>query len=142
MNKENIEILAKVIEEQKPGDYVDYSGFNMAALLHSCGSPMCIAGFAAWLKQGKPDTVNRNPYSLWEVEDAAAAFLGFGPFSDDAVFAHPLYPLFYPPGNVEEGANSYYGATPAQAARVLRHLGKTGKVDWKVSGIVVNEEEE
>lgn len=135
MNKENIEILAKVIEEQKPGGYADYSGFNMSALLHSCGTPMCMAGFGAWLKQGKPDIVYHNPYKMWEVEDAAATFLGFGPFPKNrTAFAHPLYKLFYPGG-------SYYNATPAQAARVLRHLAKTGVVDWEVSGII-NEEEE
>jgi hypothetical protein len=44
---ERCEILARVIEQQPHTTPDDADGFNMARERHTCGTPCCIAGFAA-----------------------------------------------------------------------------------------------
>jgi hypothetical protein len=44
---ERCEILAQVIEQQPHTTPDAADGFNMARLRHICGTPCCIAGFAA-----------------------------------------------------------------------------------------------
>lgn len=57
MNKERIMELADIIEMQAHVNYSDYPsyGFNMSSYRHNCGSPSCIAGWAAHLYAPESD---------------------------------------------------------------------------------------
>lgn len=111
MNKERILALADLIEKQPHTKLNDASGFNMGNWVHPCGTPACIAGFAAWVESG-----NAEELPLMDVEDLAIQHLGI-----DRPTANELFS----PDGVE-----WRSITPAIAASTLRKLHDTGEVDW------------
>lgn len=108
MNTERILALADAIEAGR-----DDLGFNMRYYFakdtaqdksgHSCGTTACIAGWAKFLESGSAD---------WASRESAAKWLDL-----DFVTSYKL---------TQEGFN----ADNKQAARTLRHLAKTGFVNW------------
>jgi hypothetical protein len=111
MNKDRILALATFIEQQPhERDWCAPSGFGMGAVLHTCGTPSCIAGWAGWEAQGRPDTVKG------DAEGDGQEYLGI-----DGTTANDL---FYPK------RLNYLDITPAQAASVMRELAETGEVNW------------
>lgn len=113
MNKDRILALADLIEKQPHTSEYDPAGFTMDNWVHSCGTPACIAGWAAWQASGEQKTINPEV-----VEDSAAAFLGIS-YSDGRR-------LFTPRAE-------WKAITPAIAASTLRRFAETGEVEWRVS---------
>ena len=132
MNTARLLALADAIE----GHVLPELGFNMEVYYstayrnlpdrsgHECGTIACIAGWACKLYG-----------SLGEGYFATAAYH----LDLDYETANEL---FIPPGPAhwDEENHSWqefpvntWKATPAQAARVIRHLAATGKVDWRVA---------
>jgi hypothetical protein len=113
MNKERILALADLVERQ-PHAIEDQpeSGFAMCSLIHECGTPSCIAGWAAWESLGRPGIIE----DIEDVIDLASQYLDLG-FDK---YRHLFYPSNY-------SGNKY---TPAHAAFTLRLLAETGEVDW------------
>lgn len=121
MNKERVLALADLIECQPHVDplgidpYLEPSGFNMNCFTHSCGTPSCIAGFAAWEYNGRK--INDSD----ETESKAREYLGLASYFG-------AKRLFFPTVSGRECAS----ITPQEAAQVLRHLAETGEVDWSI----------
>lgn len=93
-------------------EYVPYDKLIPSAFKHECGTSMCIAGWALALftKDKTVTELGRN------AKEAAAKVLGLSPLTAHELFIH----------------GSYAGSDPDQAARTIRHLVATGKVDWEV----------
>lgn len=125
MNKDRILALADLIEKQPHTVSLHGSGFCMNYVLHSCGTPSCIAGWAAWEEEGRPKAVS-TPDTGWSLECKAQKYLGLAT-SVEAELSDIAYSLFYPEG---DRVDLYDNITPAQAAACLRHLAETGEVDW------------
>lgn len=122
MNVENILKVAEVLESDAAedhfamssvlswaGKFEDISSKPVREILHNCGTTACILGWTVALA----DT--ETPYSGTMDDEIASKF--FDMDQDE------LYPLFY-----AEDAMSI--RDPKAAARVVRHLAATGKVDW------------
>ena len=125
MNKERILALADLIEKQPHTPLPAENGFNMADLVRECGTPSCIAGWAAWEAEGRPASVRTSTIG-WALEREAQNYLGLEGVNK-AELSPKAYSLFYP---TYEGCFAYEDITPAQAAACLRHLAETGEVDW------------
>lgn len=141
MNKRNILKVAKAIEDaaKKQEGLRGEIGFNMNVVaahdghgdhVDTCGTVACIAGWAyairypsvtaARLVKVADGAAFLGLHMEHRVPSIAARFLGL---SDDEALA-----LFAP----DSLLISYRDITPAHAVAVLRHLAKTGKVDWSV----------
>lgn len=109
MRVDRLNQLADALENGLPD-----TEFDMADWIEhrDCGTTACIAGHAALLA---------DPDVRWpEVEGTAEAWLGV-----DRVQSMELFtPLPVDP---------WSKITASMAARVVRHLAKTGKVDWSVA---------
>ena len=72
---------------------------------------------------------------LFEGEPREA--LGLGPRWNLLIpreFSDPRGDMLFNPGTlISHISNNYDGVTPQMAARVVRHLGLTGEVDWSVA---------
>lgn len=108
MNKERVLQLADLIETVEDFDMSDYTHGPA-----SCGSPSCIAGWAAWEELNRPKGLRFD-----ECESHATVYLEL----TDAQ-AHDLF-------CGSEPAAALRGITAVEAARVLRHLAETGEVRW------------
>lgn len=100
----------------------DQPGMDRSTFLHKCGTSACIAGFCA-LRQFEGDV-----YSIVRYNRVGREFLGLDEAAADYLFQG-------------DGGNDYPHhtsramlATAVQAARVLNHLLRTGKVDWTKDG--------
>lgn len=85
-----------------------------------CGTACCIAGHAAALspdKKSSPLTVER-----------AAAWLGIKLKNENSDWSMPEHRLFVP--RTEDAVA--WESTPEQAAKVVRHFAKTGRVKWSL----------
>jgi hypothetical protein len=104
---ERCEILASVIEQQ-PHTTVDAAdGFNMSREWHTCGTPCCIAGFAAKMLT----IVDGNPIQRFLGCTGGEALLLY--YGDFPTAANPW----------KEPAEDYMQQiTPAEAAAALRAL--------------------
>jgi hypothetical protein len=123
MNKERILALADLVEQQPHS--LEF-GFNMGELIHGCGTPSCIAGWAAWEKAGRPEMiVAKEGYAT---ENEASDWLGLPHIVESPDDNDLSFDLFYPLGF------SFEKITPKHAAFTLRHLAETGKVDWRAYG--------
>lgn len=111
MNTERIRELADVIEDQPHTSFNAANGFYMDAWEHSCGTPSCIAGWAA-------HTFGRQ-VATWEMWDVAEGLLGLSEETSRRLF-------------LGDGTFSRGSVTPAHAAAVLRNLADNGVVDWSV----------
>lgn len=124
-NKARLLELADIIEAQPHSDVTDEKGFCMAVWTHPCGTPSCIAGFAAslyWKHYGEPAGPGRR--TAWT---AAAAWLtGIAVERVNADTREGTYVLFIP----KTARRSLTEITPQEAALTLRKLAETGKIDW------------
>jgi hypothetical protein len=119
VNKERILALADLIEQQPHADKEASEGFTMSSITHDCGTPACIAGWAAWEAVGRK---NGDLYDFdLDIEGKARDFLGISPTKADALF----YPYEF---------KAYGEITPSEAAATLRRLAETGQVDWQIGG--------
>jgi hypothetical protein len=144
MNKERILQLADFIENGKAVE-ADL-GFNMTDFWepqahalsedksgHDCGTVACIAGHALFLTGkatvGKPKTVP-------SVAIEAARWLGLEDMGEMNEVADQLFYGWSPGDQYVRGlyAVDMSRVTPADAAKVLRNLAETGKVDWTIIG--------
>lgn len=73
MNKERILALADLIEQQPHTTPYDKSGFDLSSYTHDCGTPSCIAGWAAWEAAGRPEKLIMDPGKIIEL---AQTYLG------------------------------------------------------------------
>lgn len=125
MNKERILALADLIERQPFANEFDApEGFGMVSAEHACGTPSCIAGWAYWEAQGRPQIINTD-YQV------AAEYLGLAP-PETSWIESPADRLFFPGHPDANVHRAGWNATPAQAATVLRHLAETGEVNWSI----------
>lgn len=121
-NVENVNRVADAIE----GHEFARLGFNMNDFVakaewveggdrsgHNCGTVACIAGWSLAVRQGRSVRVWGS--GAWV---KASGFLGMD--------YNASYRLFLPSGLPV----SYSDVSPAVAVEVLRHLAKTGKIDW------------
>jgi hypothetical protein len=115
MNVENILRVADAIEQHSIPDL----GFNMGVWTdegledlsgHKCGTVACIGGWANAVEAGSKMLEWDSPLLG---SQQAKAFLGLGGWESDELFF-----------------GCVYGVSPSQAVSVLRHLAKTGEVDW------------
>ena len=132
MNKERIRKLADVIEKLESSDKVpprphtdytildpseqrleDAQYFDMRRVSFACGSPACIAGWAAYLFADKQ--MGSTAQSLLEIDSIEA----------EQLFVPTNYNADYTAYPGEEGWIS-----PHRAAKVLRNFADTGIVDW------------
>jgi len=120
MNTENILQLADEIERQEHAktDEMEGWGFNMAYFRHDCGTPCCIAGFAA-----EHVRANAKVNAKKETE-VAREWL--------EIDRKTALSLFIPDMHERHGVR-LSDITPAMAARTLRNLAETGRVEWNVS---------
>jgi len=115
MNTKNVLKLAGVVEKSTTYDQTVHA--------YDCGIPASIAGHATALVyqnincfdlgfkfNGNYIDINYTAQKFLEIDVARA---------DDLFQPHPL--------------GDFQDPTPAQAAQVLRHLAKTGEVDWEVA---------
>lgn len=112
MDAENILKLADIISDLPQSFYSDNFGFNQNFYVHECGSPSCIAGWAAQQSTGDA-AIYTTPSDRRQV---ACRWLGL---------ENDHRELFYPPLEL-----AWHLITPAQAAETLRKLAQTGVVDW------------
>jgi len=121
MNVENILRVADAIEQHSIPDL----GFNMARWYgdgefdrsgHECETVACIGGWAMHLLSDR----NVGAHDFDDV-DHAARLLGINRATSTD--------LFYALGCL----TSFDEITPSHAVAVLRHLAKTGEVDWSIS---------
>ena len=115
MNVERILQLADIIEVQPHVEVGADEGFNMAGWKHPCGTPSCIAGWAAKMSgEYDEDTGLGNMTAK-----LAREWMDLGIVQSDRLFT----PILIPPlSNI----------TPSQAAKTLRHLAHTGEVKWEL----------
>lgn len=136
MNTDKIIQLAEALERyEREGVFAVWGlGFDLSQWIHTfddqdrrddkkhdvlfngCGSVACIAGWAIALEQQAIPNLKEDPFVK------ATAILGLPSARASKLFAPEC-------GDADGG---YYTATPVEAARVLRHLAKTGEVDWSV----------
>lgn len=124
INTQNVLDLADLVEKQPKADASHRDGFTMESFVHDCGSPACIAGWAAFMAIGKdskeykrlfvdPEYIN-SADGMNDLEMTAQDFLGI-----DRQLATDLF-----------WGNTSPDVTPKEAATTLRNLAETGKVSW------------
>lgn len=122
MNTDRILTLARAIDNNVAvyeGQLVDFNMDEWITPMEDvegrrapkCGTAACIGGHAEILF---------NPSNIGGFVDNAAELLGLDHDTADALF----FPVYY--------KRRWDRITRAKAARVLRHLAKTGNVDWSV----------
>lgn len=115
MNKERILALADLIEKQPHVKLNEAPGFNMSDYRHKCGTPACIAGWAAEISE--ENSFNGTNY-------LAEKYLELDRITAKMLFA-PHFIAGY-----HKAWKSWNDITPQQAATTLRKLVETGEVDW------------
>lgn len=143
MDKPFIERLIKIISRQRhvgedeiEAGYDAKSGFNMNSVVHECGTPSCIAGYAKALVLA--DEVDSNRVSLQKILGKYAYNIDGDPVLE-RIFGRESESLFFPSvdtdkyivrANGEEQSIEYHKITPKDAVQVLRHFVKTEEIDW------------
>lgn len=124
LQRDRILALAEVIEEQPHVMGPSAGGFSMSAYFHPCGSPSCMAGFAAFFaRDGLMTTEGISNDSAFGI---ATEYLGL-----DAYQAHTLFK----PNTMALGI-PWMAITPKRAANTLRNLAATGVVDWRIPALI------
>ena len=113
MNTDRLHLLADTVEKHS-------KQFRMLTWTNACGTPACIAGFAAAL------AMDSDPREKLDEHDAripitAAEWLGLPEDEADELFS----PAFV----------DWDQITADKAAACLRYLSDTGKVDWDRAGV-------
>ena len=140
MNVDNIQLLINKISTLSRGHNTgpDEKAFDMSSVLHDCGTPACIAGWALALRLqsegpelesmideyrvAHPEVRERASIMLGTEMSIARDFLGL-----DNGRAKDLFHA--------DGVSSFFWEKiePEAAVKVLQHLINTGKVDWSVA---------
>ena len=99
------------------------------AAVPECGTPACIAGWAAVLYAGDADEESiDNLGAAYRIHDAGAGALGLvGASTRPPEGPRTMADELFTPQTLRLSA-----VTQHDAARVLRHLADTGRVDWSV----------
>ena len=118
MNKERILEIADLIEAGHEGMVFDMTTFGDE---HPCGTAACIAGWAV-VRFGENGGA---PNVAWQIEgpdvfSGALSVLGL---------SFPEAQRLFTPNERRDGVDMWE-VTASHAVRTLRHLAKTGKVDW------------
>lgn len=121
LNRDRIIALAKLIYAQPHTNHEAVNGFSMISFAHKCGTPSCIAGWAAAGATGRTDIM------LDDVPGIASKWLGLTPDHERDLF----YPVL---ANSPNAQSILVDLTPKQAHDVLMNLAETGKVDLSVAG--------
>lgn len=140
MNITAIHTLAETLENLPPEKKV---GFNMGTyhhdlasdfgpmetnVGHQCGTVACIAGWASMFLREDGTGLLQRPRREIDIpafDDLGAHLLGLDENQANSLFEPMNYEF--------ENADIDWGQiTPAQAAKVLRHLAATGEVDWSI----------
>lgn len=130
MNVEHINQVADAIEQHT----IPWLGFNMSSYKankyadrsnHDCGTTACIAGWANAIRLGL--TENTPDEYGWCRHTGAALWLGLSENQADDLFYARNHPDYW-----ENGYAAWDTISADQAVRTLRHLAKTGEVDWEV----------
>jgi hypothetical protein len=142
MNVENILKTAEAIEK----DLIKGLKFNMTDFYHemSCGTRACIGGYAVAVKMDVEEAPSEEDIQAYLIDNNAQGFKEdaqefFG--LDEETATSLMTPRF----DVLTQRHLYdlaWNADRARAARVLRHLAKTGVVDWTVGESVGERDEE
>lgn len=111
MNTEYILNLADRIEKMPHTDVTDPSGFTMVDYRHHCGTPACIAGHVIDDERIDPNLV------LCDEHEVVAEVFGISEAKADSLC-------------LASGVMRLNLITPQWAAACLRHLARTGEVDW------------
>jgi hypothetical protein len=81
-NIENLKKLVEVIKAVPEGRYLERVGFSMTAFVHECGTPSCMAGFAATVCAAESvnatlthDELSRTGYNTGMTFEKAARWL-------------------------------------------------------------------
>lgn len=127
MHTERILALADLIEKQPHTTTESPEGFTMDNWHHDCGTPACIAGWACHVSLGGNVVLNKDV----NIELTARYFLGLDAEKADALFQPDLRSDFEKEDDFISATDAWGDITPEHAARTLRRLAKTGKVDWK-----------
>ena len=109
-NLKNIETLASTIEKQPNAGVLSDEGFCMRTVRHDCGSPSCIKGWSD---------------SLFGIEVHRALGINY----DETELVAPENPNA---DFLEMDSNNPRFISAKRAAKVLRHLAITGRVDWSI----------
>ena len=120
MNKERILEIADLIEAGHERMVFDMGVFGDE---HPCGTAACIAGWtvARFGWNGRAMKIDhRRPVLNFDVFDDALSVLGL---------SFPEAQRLFAPNEERDGV-SMAEVTAPHAVRTLRHLAKTGKVDW------------
>lgn len=137
MNKERLSKLADWLEAGAPHEHVEFDMGSFLGLTdangnmtqnvkEACGSLCCIAGCAAQFFA--PDEL----VAAIEIGGVGYNVLHIATKALDLDMKDARL-LFLPPTNdLAYVGYSYDNITPKMAAKVIRHLIKTGKVDWRV----------
>lgn len=148
MNKTAIIALANLLTNI-PSKY--NTGFNMTGYSnsvcdvnythvgHQCGSTACIAGWATSYIEpdGSVRMKPRSPDEMRALVDGVPdpellGFYGVGATKILGLDPEQAAELFEPMNNGLDDRD-WDAVTPRQAAKVLRHLAKTGEVSWEVA---------
>jgi hypothetical protein len=119
VNVERILALADLIEKQPHTKIEDDSGFNMDRYRHDCGTPACIAGWAASVESGNIGGYIPGAGYTWAT---AQNFLGLRETQAQHLFA---------PYGADFDLYDWVDITPKMAATTLRNLAETGEVNWR-----------
>lgn len=117
--------LADIIDNTPASESRYSPGFNMRDWMHlegeACGTPSCIAGWAAWMAADKPKYLGT---SYLAVVNQAKDFLGLTQIEASKLFIPRI-------------AGGLEVVTPHQAATMLRTFAETGVIDWTLVGLTV-----
>ena len=119
--------------------------FDMRYFAHNCGSPACIAGHIA-ARMPREDLIpmsfyargdlvryvgdTRHPMAGVDIQESAAAYFGLNEFQARRLFEPDA--INTSGFDVAAQPRDKEFITNKKAAAVLRHYGRTGKVDWSV----------
>ena len=114
MNTERLHLLADVVEKHS-------KQFRMLTWTNdACGTPACIAGFAAALADGRSTAKKYPEYKVRLIPEIGRAWLGLTSTQAGELFEPTL--------------DDWNQITAEVAALCLRYLAETGKVDWEAVG--------
>lgn len=140
----NIRKIVEVIKtKEHVNDYFDslenVDAFSMSQLSYHCGTPSCIAGWAAFVSN--PEEWSVTP--VGDVVEKATEFLGLSSEESRNLFYPRITPEMLGVSRIEvrgkeddetwtlsEVHLTYSSITPAEAIVTLENLIETGKVDW------------
>ena len=103
-------------------------GYDQRTWTHECGTPACIAGWAAWLAMGAQPGEGIQEHArirsgCWEIREVARVSLGLGKEEAGEMFMPEPWVGWF-------ATHGYRAPEAADAARMLEWYTYTGEVDW------------